>query len=110
MVLPYTVEFTAGMAAERYADLARFVGFEATSPSEAVRVLAGGIRALARTVGQPLSLADAGVSASEFEAALPKLVENAECDACLVVSPRIPDTGELERLYRYVFEGRSVDF
>ena len=73
-------------------------------------MLASRIRDLARTVGQPLSLAEAGISEQQFEDALPKLVENAECDACLVVSPRIPDTSKLERLYRYAFAGKLVDF
>jgi len=110
LVLPSTIEFSWRMAAERYADIARFVGIEAGSPREAARMLASRIRDLARTVGQPLSLAEAGISEQQFEDALPKLVENAECDACLVVSPRIPDTSKLERLYRYAFAGKLVDF
>jgi len=110
LVLPYTVEFTAEAMAERYADIARFVGISAASPQEAVQLLADKIRDLAKSIKQPLSLEEAGISEEQFEAALPKLVENAECDACLVVSARCPDSTELERLYRYAFEGKPVDF
>jgi alcohol dehydrogenase class IV len=110
LVLPYTVEFAGQMAPERYADIARFVGIEVRSPQQAAPLLAARIRHLSASIHQPLSLQEAGISSQQFEAALPKLVENAECDACLVVSPRIPDSAELERLYRYAFEGKPTDF
>jgi len=72
--------------------------------------LARHIRALAKAIGQPLSMREAGISAEQFEAGLPKLVENAESDATLVVSARMPDSAELERLFRYAFEGKPIDF
>jgi alcohol dehydrogenase class IV len=110
VVLPYTIEFIGDLAAGRYADIAHFSGIDGASPDTAVHLLAGAIRNLARVIGQPLSLQEMGIQAEQFEAALPRLVENAECDACLVVSPRIPDSAELERLYRYAFEGKPIDF
>ncbi|MGB9880638.1 MAG: NAD-dependent alcohol dehydrogenase, partial [Anaerolineae bacterium] len=110
LVLPYTIEFTGEMMAERYVDIARFVGFSVASSQEGARLLAQEIRNLARSIKQPLSLQEAGISAQAFEAALPKLIENAESDATLVASARIPDSAELERLYRYTFAGKSIDF
>jgi alcohol dehydrogenase class IV len=109
MVLPYTVEFTGAVMAQRYHDIARFVGLPG-STDQAPRLLAGKIRELARSIGQPLSLQDAGISAADFQAALPKLVQNAENDATLVASARIPDSAELEHLYHCTFEGTLVDF
>jgi len=110
VVLPYTIEFIGDMAADRFADIARFIGSDGASSERAPQLLAGAIRDLSRAIKQPLSLQEMGIQAEQFEAALPKLVENAECDACLMVSPRIPESAELERLYRYVFEGKPVDF
>jgi len=110
LVLPYTIEFTGELMAERYADIARFVGFSVASPQEGARLLANEIRNLAKSIKQPLSLQEAGIAAQAFEAALPKLVENAESDATLVASARIPDSAELERLYRYAFAGKPIDF
>jgi len=110
LVLPYTIEFTGEAMAERYADIARLVGTACASSQDGPRLLAQTIRALARSIGQPLSLQEMGISAEQFEAALPKLVENAESDATLVVSARIPDSAEVQRLYRYIFAGKSVDF
>ena len=110
LALPYTIEFTGEAMAERYADIARLIGTACGSSQEAPRLLAQRIRELARSIGQPLSLRDTGISAAEFEAALPKLAENAENDATLVASARIPDSAEVQRLYRYVFDGKPVDF
>jgi alcohol dehydrogenase class IV len=110
LMLPYTIEFTGEAMAERYADIARLVGVGCTAPQEAPPLLAQKIRELARSIRQPLSLREIGISAEQFEAALPKLVENAESDATLVTSARIPGSGEVQRLYRYIFAGTPVDF
>jgi alcohol dehydrogenase class IV len=109
LALPYTIEFTGEAMAERYADIARFVGMTCNS-QEAPHLLAQKIRELAKSIGQPVSLQEMGISAEQFEAALPKLVENAETDATLVTSARIPDSAEVQRLYRYMFAGKPVDF
>jgi len=110
LFLPYTIEFSGQAIAERYAEINRFVDITATSSQQPARLLAEHIRDLAKSIGQPLSLQEAGISAEQFETALPKLVENAESDATLVVSARIPDSTELTRLYHYAFDGRAVDF
>ncbi len=110
LFLPYTIEFVGESMAERYADIARFLGIGAASSPQPARLLANHIRDLARSIGQPQSLQEAGISAEQFETMLPRLVENAESDATLVVSVRIPDSTELTRLYRHAFEGRRIDF
>jgi len=110
LFLPYTVEIVGEAMAERYADIVRFMDVAGPPAQPSARLLADRIRDLARRIGQPLSLQQAGISAAQFEAMLPRLVANAESDATLVVSMRIPDAAELERLYRYAFEGKPVDF
>jgi alcohol dehydrogenase class IV len=109
LFLPYTIEFVGETAAERYGDITRFLGLGGTSRDSA-GLLAQHIRDLARSIEQPLSLQEAGLSQGQFEAGLPKLMENAESDATLVVTPRIPESAELERLFRYAFVGRPIDF
>lgn len=109
LVLPYTVEFTGLTCPERYADIVRFLGLGGQH-GDAPRLLAERIRSLAREIKQPLSLQDLGITSTQCEAAMPKLVQNAENDATLVASARIPDSAELSRLYGCVLEGRAVDF
>jgi alcohol dehydrogenase class IV len=105
LLLPYTTEFTANQEGRRYVEIARFLGLE-SSPEALVEA----IRELARRIEQPTSIRELGISQQDFEAALPRLIENAEGDNATFSNPRIPNAEEFERLYRYVYEGRNVDF
>ena len=109
LFLPYTIEFVGEAMAKRYSDIAGFLGLNGAAHDPG-KLLANRIQDLARSIGQPLSLEEAGVSTEQFETVLPKLVENAESDATLVLNARIPDSAELARLYRYAFEGKPIDF
>jgi len=111
LFLPYTIEFTVrGDLPTRYAEIARFLGLPATDEAESATSLVQAIRDLARRVGQPTSLREAGISCQAFEAQLPRLVDNALNDSAMVLSLRFPEEEEVEKVYRYVFEGRPVDF
>ena len=111
LFLPYTIEFTVrGYLPTRYADLARFLGLPADDEAQGAAGFAAAIRDLARRIGQPLSLQEAGIPADEFEANLPKLVDNALNDSAMIIGPRFPEEDEVERLYRYAYEGKPVDF
>jgi alcohol dehydrogenase class IV len=110
LFLPYTIEFVGQAMAERFADIVRFIGHACPSRQDAPARLANDIRDLARSIRQPLSLREAGVTRQAFEAGLPKLIENAQSDATLVVSARIPESAEMERLFGYAFEGKPIDF
>ncbi|MGA9351353.1 MAG: iron-containing alcohol dehydrogenase [Anaerolineae bacterium] len=105
LFLPYTTEFTANQEGSRYIEIAHFLGLE-PSPEALVRT----IRELARRIEQPTSIRELRISQEDFEAALPKLIENAEGDNATFSNPRIPSAEEFERLYRYAFEGRAIDF
>jgi hypothetical protein len=41
---------------------------------------------------------------------MPALIDNTETDTQMVSSCRIPDTHEVEALFRYAYEGKPVDF
>ena len=111
LFLPYTIEFhVRGYLPTRYAEIARFLGLPADDEEAGAASLAGKIRELAREIGQPTSLQEAGISAEDFEAQVPKLLENAQGDFGLSLGLRFPDEEEAERLFRYAFEGRSIDF
>jgi len=110
LFLPYTIEFVGEAIAERYADIVRFLGIAGAASQDPAKLLADRIRDLASSIGQPLSLKETGIHAEQLETMLPKLVENAESDATLVLNARIPDSTELARLYRYALEGKPIDF
>jgi alcohol dehydrogenase class IV len=110
LFLPYTIEFTANAGGERYADVAHFLRLPASDEAEGAASLVAAIRELAQNIRQPTCLCQEGITPEAFEAAMPLLIANAESDTSLVMSTRIPDSEELEKLYLYAYEGRAVDF
>ncbi|RLB57645.1 MAG: alcohol dehydrogenase [Deltaproteobacteria bacterium] len=93
ILLPVAVEFNGEAEAERAAELAH--ALEAQSPTAAAA--AESIRQLARGIGLPLRLSQAGVK----EEHLPQLVAKALEDGCHLSNPRACDDPEtMEQLYR----------
>ncbi|HHS98341.1 MAG TPA: iron-containing alcohol dehydrogenase [Chloroflexi bacterium] len=110
LFLPYTVEFIAREAPDRFAELARLLGLTEGEGEPAARALAQGLRDLARRIGNPLSLAEAGIDQGAFEAQLDKLVDDAFNDTQMVTVARSPSYDELRQLFVYAYEGRAIDF
>jgi alcohol dehydrogenase class IV len=110
LFLPYTIEFTATVAADYYAEIAHLLKLEHTEVEKAAFSLAQAIRQLTRNINQPLTIKDLGISSNSFENSLSKLVSNADMDTQTVTSARIPTTEEFEKLFRYAYDGRTVDF
>ena len=72
--------------------------------------MAQAIRDLARRIDQPTTLQKTGISPQDLEANLPKLVDNALNDSAMTISLRFPDEEEVEKVFRYIYEGKSIDF
>ena len=109
LFLPYTIEFAANISASNYSEIAHFLKLD-TEGRSAVVSLVEAIRSLARDVNQPLTIKDTGISYDSFERSLSKLVSYADNDTQTVTSARIPTTDEFERLFRYAYNGKTVDF
>ncbi len=111
MCLPYVLEYYARAdGGTRCADITRFLGDAAPDDPGACRALAGSVRTLARAVGLPLNLADAGVNEATFASALPRMLNMAMSDTMIFTSPRQPDDEDLSKLFKCVFSGEVVDF
>lgn len=110
LFLPYTIEFSAGIAAGRYEEIAYFLGLEDTDGKKATASLARAVRDLAARLNRPATLKDLPITSEMLESSISKLVENAEMDTCTVTAARIATAGEIEKLFRYAYEGKTVDF
>lgn len=110
LFLPYTIEFIAAEAPERFAELAVYAGFGGGKPQALARALASAIRALCREVGAPTCIADLGISRADYDAQLDMLIEDAFNDGSMVPVARNPSTEELRRLFLYAYDGAAVDF
>jgi alcohol dehydrogenase class IV len=110
LFLPYTIEFTTDISVYNYAEIAHFLKLKDTYGRSAVISLVEAVRSLARDINRPLTIKDMGISYDDFERSLPKLVANADMDTQTVTSARIPTTDEFEKLFRYAYKGKTVDF
>ncbi|GAG87760.1 unnamed protein product [marine sediment metagenome] len=88
--LPYTIEFAAHEAPERFAELAALLGCSNEGGEKAARALAGRIRDLCRQVGNPLSIAETGIEREAYEAELDKMIDDAFNDTQMVTTARSP--------------------
>jgi len=110
LFLPYTVEFAAREAPERFADLAGRLGLTDAGGEKGARLLANHIRALIREVGNPIGVAELGIERQVYQAQVEKMMEDAFNDTQMITAARSPSYEELRRLFLYAYEGRVVDF
>jgi alcohol dehydrogenase class IV len=110
LFLPYTIEFVAKEAPDRYAELAAFTGCSQEGGERAARALANRIRDLFRKVGSPTSVAEAGIERAAYEAQLETLIDFAFNDTQMLTTVRAPSDEELRQLFLCAYEGEAVDF
>jgi alcohol dehydrogenase class IV len=110
LFLPYTMQFNAYGDESRYGTVARFLGLPAQDEAQAAASLVAAIRQLYERIDQPTSVRELGISLESYAAAMPHLVDNAENDTQIVAAARVPDFEEMERLFQYAYEGKSIDF
>lgn len=110
LFLPYTIEFVAREDPERFADVAAFIGCSNEGGEKAAIALAKRLRDFCREIGNPTSVAEAGIDRGEFEAQLEKMVDDAFNDTQMVTAARAPSYEELRQLFLYAYDGKSVDF
>jgi alcohol dehydrogenase class IV len=110
LFLPYSIEYGAREATERYADIGRAIGIEARTDEEAVEKLVEAVRRLNREMKEPSSIKELGISREDFEKRLEDLVTRAANSSCTFMNPRVPDVEDTRKLFLYAFEGKKVDF
>ena len=98
--------YSAYVAPEKYATLGRIL-FGGRTEQERCDRLFSRVEGLIDTVGGPRTLKEAGVSESDFEAALPDLARTAFADPSLRTNPRMPMIAEIVGLLRQGFDGGS---
>jgi acetaldehyde dehydrogenase/alcohol dehydrogenase len=94
--------YGAYVAPEKYATLGRVL-FRGRTADEQRRRLFTHVDRLLATVGIPRTLREAGVSAEEFEAAIPDLLRLTFEDPSIRTNPRMPMLNELEALLRAAY-------
>jgi alcohol dehydrogenase class IV len=110
LYLPYNMEYLLEAGAGVYAEAARFIGLEGKTDIDLTSSLIAGIRDMARHLGQPLTVKELNIEKSAYEKALPQMVERAIGEASTPTVLRVPDEKDMERMFLYAYEGKTVDF
>ncbi len=101
ILLPSIIRYNAGvtegkytnkttLAANRYAEIAKFLGLNAGNPQMGVRSLVNAILALQKRLSIPKSLSEWGVSKEQFESDKNAIAEDALADRCTATNPIAP--------------------
>jgi acetaldehyde dehydrogenase/alcohol dehydrogenase len=98
--------YSTYVAPDKYAQMGWVLGLGGKDMDERRERFFERVDGLLDAVGMPHSLADAGVSREEFDAALPDLVKGAFSDPSIRTNPRMPMLEELASLLSAAFEGR----
>lgn len=110
LMLPYTIEYIAKEAPERFAAVAALAGLESDTPLASARALAGYVRSFIRELGQPTSVGQLGIERADYDASLQQLVDDAFNDASIMTAARPPSYEELQSFFDYAYHGRPIDF
>ena len=93
------------LAKERYGKIADYIGVGGKNPDAKLNNLIDAIQQLKKDLDIPLSIRDAGVSESEFNAKLDTMSEMAFDDQCTGGNPRFPLIAEIKELYLKAYTG-----
>jgi hypothetical protein len=110
IILPYSIEYNAKVAMQKYVEIAKAVGIEAKTGKEAVEKLVKVLRQLQRELEEPASLNEAGIPLEEFEKKLDDLASKAIKSVVLRGNPRPLNIEDARKLFTYIYEGKKVDF
>lgn len=110
LFLPYTMEFAANGGNYRYADIARFIGLDGLGDAQLTRALITAVRDLENGLQSNTTIASLNIARDDFARALPTMLDHAENDTSITANSRVPERGELEKIFWYAYEGKHVDF
>ncbi|MBQ9894677.1 MAG: bifunctional acetaldehyde-CoA/alcohol dehydrogenase [Ruminococcus sp.] len=92
---------------ERYAEVADYLGLGGKTPKDKLEKLIAAIRELRHKIGIKDTIADYGVTETDFMATLDEMTENAFDDQCTGANPRYPLISEIKQIYLNAYYGRT---
>ena len=122
MYLPKVIKYNSknGEAAERYAEIASFIGLSGATTEAKVDALIAELRAMNDQLDIPQGIKNYGKSGvktdtsiideKEFLEKLPEVARNAIADACTGSNPRQPSQEEMEKLLKACYYDTEIDF
>ena len=122
MYLPKVIKYNSKNeeAANRYAEIASFIGLSGATTEEKVDLLIAELRSMNDQLDIPQGIKNYGKSGvkadtsiideKEFLEKLPEVTKNAIADACTGSNPRQPSQEEMEKLLKACYYDTEIDF
>ena len=122
MYLPKVIKFNSKVpeAAERYAEIARFIDLKGKTTEELVDALIAELRKMNKELNIPLAIKNYGaggviadksiIDEKEFNDKLEQVAKLAISDACTGSNPRQPSVEEMKKLLIAVYYDKDIDF
>ena len=109
MFIPYVFQYYREVS-DRYLEICHALRIEGASPDESFSNLIRAVRDLFRELDVPLNLKELGISAEELDRQMETLVLYAMEDIDTVFTPRPMTPAQCEKIFRYAYDGREIDF
>lgn len=122
MYLPKVIKYNSkdATAAERYAQIAKFIDLKGETTEELVDALIAELRSMNDQLDIPQAIKNYGpggvkadvsiIDEKEFMDKLPETAKNAIADACTGSNPRQPSQEEMEKLLKACYYDLEIDF
>jgi acetaldehyde dehydrogenase/alcohol dehydrogenase len=98
-------KYTRFIAPQRYAEIAKSLGLNASTTEEGVKSLIEAVKNLMKEIEMPLAFKDMDINEQKYLNAIPDLAYKAFEDQCTTANPRLPKVTELEELYKKAYYG-----
>ena len=122
ILLPYVIKYNSQkptkfvsfpkyeyfIADEKYANLARKLGLNASTTEEGVNSLIRAIQKLNAELNEPKSIQEAGIDEKEFLAKVDELADKAFSDQCTTANPRVPLVPEIKQILLDAYYGAEI--
>jgi alcohol dehydrogenase class IV len=109
LFIPYVLKFYEPVT-DKWLAICKALDVRASSKSESMDNLLAATRALFTRLDVPLTIKGLGISEDRFEEKIDKLVLYTTEDISAFMSPRPMTPDQCERIFRYAYEGKDVDF
>ena len=122
ILLPYVIKYNSSkpskfvsfpkyeyfIADQKYAELAKKMGFKADTVEEGINSLITKIQELNEKLNIPKSFKEAGIDEKEFMAKLDLLADRAFEDQCTTANPRVPIVEEMKQILIDSYYGNEI--
>jgi len=105
---PIFPKYSEYVADQRYADIAKRLGFGGKTTEDQVKALIKGVQDLMKKLGMPTSIKECGVDEKAFFDKVSYLAENAFEDQCTPANPRYPLLKDIEEIYKKAYFGEKI--